>query len=108
MCLICYDLVCELKFECNLMFCKLTKYKAFISLLLVSFLKCLPSLQVMVPYNFTEFIDDLTYQVKRNIIPMSRIDDAVRRILRVKFIMGLFEKPLADLSMVNQLGSQVC
>ncbi|KAJ1410271.1 Glycoside hydrolase, family 3, N-terminal [Sesbania bispinosa] len=61
---------------------------------------------IMVPFNFTEFIDDLTYQVKNNIIPMSRIDDAVARILRVKFIMGLFENPLADLSLVNQLGSK--
>ncbi|XP_027330201.1 uncharacterized protein LOC113846307 [Abrus precatorius] len=61
---------------------------------------------IMVPYNFTEFIDDLTYQVKNNIIPVSRIDDAVARILRVKFVMGLFENPLADLSLVNQLGSK--
>uniref|UniRef100_A0A2N9ECK4 beta-glucosidase n=1 Tax=Fagus sylvatica TaxID=28930 RepID=A0A2N9ECK4_FAGSY len=61
---------------------------------------------IMVPYNFTEFFDDLTYQVKNNIIPMSRIDDAVKRILRVKFVMGLFENPLADLSLVNQLGSK--
>ncbi|MBA0700709.1 hypothetical protein Goari_022175, partial [Gossypium aridum] len=56
--------------------------------------------------NFTEFIDVLTYQVKHNIIPMSRIDDAVKRILRVKFVMGLFENPMADYSLVNQLGSQ--
>lgn len=61
---------------------------------------------VMVPYNYTEFIDDLTYQVKNNIIPMSRIDDAVKRILRVKFQMGLFEKPIADTSFVHELGSQ--
>ncbi|KAM5584866.1 hypothetical protein ABKV19_004302 [Rosa sericea] len=61
---------------------------------------------IMVPYNFTEFIDDLTYQVKNNIIPMSRIDDAVKRILRVKFVMGLFENPLADLSLADQLGSK--
>ncbi|GAB2274498.1 hypothetical protein Dimus_009266 [Dionaea muscipula] len=60
---------------------------------------------VMVPYNFTEFIDDLKFQIKNNIIPMTRVDDAVRRILRVKFIMGLFENPYADLSLVNQLGS---
>lgn len=63
--------------------------------------------QIMVPYNYTEFIDGLTYQVKKKIIPMSRIDDAVQRILRVKFTMGLFEHPLADYSLVNQLGSQV-
>ncbi|KAK6926595.1 Glycoside hydrolase, family 3, N-terminal [Dillenia turbinata] len=61
---------------------------------------------VMVPYNYTEFIDDLTFQVKNNIIPMSRINDAVKRILRIKFTMGLFENPMADLSLVNQLGSQ--
>jgi beta-glucosidase len=61
---------------------------------------------IMVPYNYTEFIDGLTYQVKNKFIPMSRIDDAVRRILRVKFTMGLFENPLADYSLVKQLGSQ--
>ncbi|XP_041026802.1 beta-glucosidase BoGH3B-like isoform X2 [Juglans microcarpa x Juglans regia] len=61
---------------------------------------------VMIPYNYTEFIDGLTYQVKNKIIPMSRIDDAVKRILRVKFVMGLFENPLADFSLVHQLGSQ--
>jgi beta-glucosidase len=61
---------------------------------------------IMVPYNFTEFIDDLTFQVKNNIIPISRIDDAVARILRVKFTMGLFENPIADLSLANQLGSK--
>jgi len=64
-------------------------------------------LQVMIPYNYTEFIDGLTYQVRNKIIPMSRIDDAVKRILRVKFVMGLFENPLADRSLVDQLGSQV-
>lgn len=61
----------------------------------------------MVPYTFTEFLNILTDQVNKKIIPMSRIDDAVRRILRVKFIMGLFESPLADLTFSNQLGSQV-
>ncbi|XP_028758116.1 uncharacterized protein LOC114717186 isoform X2 [Neltuma alba] len=61
---------------------------------------------IMVPYAFTEFIDDLTYLVKKNFIPMSRIDDAVSRILKVKFIMGLFENPHAELSLANQLGSK--
>ncbi|KAA8543962.1 hypothetical protein F0562_021861 [Nyssa sinensis] len=61
---------------------------------------------VMVPYNQTEFIDILTSLVEKNVIPMSRINDAVRRILRVKFSMGLFENPLADLSLVDQLGKQ--
>ncbi|KAA0057201.1 beta-glucosidase BoGH3B-like [Cucumis melo var. makuwa] len=61
---------------------------------------------IMVPYNYTEFIDGLTYLVKTNVIPISRIDDAVKRILRVKFIMGLFENPLADSSFVNELGKK--
>ncbi|XP_011094172.1 uncharacterized protein LOC105173943 isoform X2 [Sesamum indicum] len=61
---------------------------------------------IMVPYNYTEFIDGLTSLVKNNFIPMSRIDDAVKRILRVKFTIGLFEHPLADYSMTKYLGSQ--
>ncbi|KAL7607399.1 uncharacterized protein LOC111907753 isoform X1 [Lactuca sativa] len=61
---------------------------------------------VMVPNNYKEFINDLTYLVKNNFIPMERIDDAVSRILRVKFTMGLFENPLADFSLVNEVGSQ--
>lgn len=61
----------------------------------------------MVPYNYTDYIEALTSLVNMNIIPMTRIDDAVRRILRVKFTMGLFENPLADLSLVDQLGKKV-
>ncbi|CAL1382371.1 unnamed protein product [Linum trigynum] len=61
---------------------------------------------VMVPLNYTEFIDDLTLLVNKGVIPMSRIDDAVRRILRVKFVLGLFDNPMADDSMVNELGKQ--
>jgi beta-glucosidase len=61
----------------------------------------------MVPFKFDDFIQDLTLLVKNNVIPMDRIDDAVQRILLVKFTMGLFENPLADNSLVNELGSQV-
>ncbi|KAI3748334.1 hypothetical protein L6452_11342 [Arctium lappa] len=62
---------------------------------------------IMVGYNYTEFIDGLTYLVKNDFIPMSRINDAVRRILRVKFTMGLFENPLSDFGMAKYLGSEV-
>ncbi|KAG5556296.1 hypothetical protein RHGRI_006790 [Rhododendron griersonianum] len=61
---------------------------------------------IMVPYDYTEFIDTLTSLVNQNFVPMSRIDDAVRRILRVKFTAGLFERPYADYSFVNELGRQ--
>ena len=36
---------------------------------------------------------------------MDRIDDAVRRILRVKFELGLFEHPLAERSLLPEVGS---
>ncbi|XP_019090076.1 PREDICTED: uncharacterized protein LOC104736174 [Camelina sativa] len=64
---------------------------------------------IMGSSNLTELIDELTSQVKRKLIPMSRIDDAVKRILRVKFTMGLvglFEDPMADHSLTSQLGSK--
>ena len=63
--------------------------------------------QIMVPYNHTEFINIVTDLVNNNYISMDRIDDAVGRILRVKFTLGLFETPLADETLVDQLGSQV-
>ncbi|KAG5530604.1 hypothetical protein RHGRI_025536 [Rhododendron griersonianum] len=61
---------------------------------------------IMVPYNYTQFIDVLTSLVKKEFIPMTRIDDAVKRILRVKFTAGLFESPNGDYSFVNYLGCQ--
>jgi beta-glucosidase len=39
------------------------------------------------------FYNNLKSQVETGSVPMSRIDDAVSRILRVKLRMGLFEKP---------------
>ncbi len=44
---------------------------------------------VMVPERYVQFIEALTALVKDRKVPMSRIDDAVTRILRVKFAMGL-------------------
>ncbi|XP_068649865.1 uncharacterized protein [Aristolochia californica] len=61
---------------------------------------------VMVGYNFTGFIDDLTNLVSSGVVPMSRIDNAVTRILRIKFMMGLFENPYSDNSLVDQIGNQ--
>ncbi|BBM98238.1 beta-glucosidase [Marchantia polymorpha subsp. ruderalis] len=61
---------------------------------------------IMVPNNYPQFINGLTDLVKGGYINMHRIDDAVTRILRVKFAMGLFEKPLADRSYSKHLGSE--
>lgn len=49
----------------------------------------------MDPYS-TDFIDLLKELVEEGEVPMSRIDDAVRRILRVKYRLGLFDKPVMD------------
>jgi len=46
----------------------------------------------MVPLDYS-FADHLIALVKEGAVPQSRIDEAVRRILRVKFELGLFEKP---------------
>lgn len=47
----------------------------------------------MVPDDWHEFITATIADVKAGIVPMSRIDDAVTRILRVKMRSGLFENP---------------
>ncbi len=47
----------------------------------------------MIPYNYKEFCTDLIALAKEGKVPMSRIDDAVRRILRVKYELDLFNTP---------------
>ena len=49
----------------------------------------------MVPSSYS-FSDHLIALVKERKVPMARIDDAVRRILRVKYELGLFDKPMPD------------
>ena len=46
----------------------------------------------MVPYD-CQFAIDLAELVREGEVPMSRVDDAVRRILRLKFRLGLFDTP---------------
>ncbi|GIF52262.1 beta-glucosidase [Asanoa ferruginea] len=59
----------------------------------------------MVPNNASEFIDLLTAEVEAGRVSIDRIDDAVRRILRAKFELGLFEKPYASPDNLDQVGS---
>jgi beta-glucosidase len=49
----------------------------------------------MVPSDYS-FADHLIALAKEGAVPQARIDEAVRRILRVKFELGLFEKPGPD------------
>src|SRR5687768_6265834 len=46
----------------------------------------------MVPLDYS-FADHLIALAKEGAVPQARIDEAVRRILRVKFELGLFENP---------------
>ena len=55
--------------------------------------------------HFKTFIKFLTEAVNEGSVSMSRIDDAVRRILKVKFEMGLFDNPYIDDSYLHQIGS---
>jgi beta-glucosidase len=50
----------------------------------------------MVPYDYVKFIETMKQAVNNGDIPESRVDEAVRRILRVKFSLGLFEQPMPD------------
>jgi beta-glucosidase len=66
---------------------------------------------IMIPYgpektnNFIAFIQDLKELVAEGKVPQSRIDDAVRRILRIKFQMGLFEDAATDPKLTSAIGS---
>jgi beta-glucosidase len=62
----------------------------------------------MAPDHYKLYIDDLTQLVHEGRVPMARIDDAVTRILRVKFAMGLMDpaRPtLADRGLQKTFGS---
>lgn len=50
----------------------------------------------MVPYevSFCTYLKEL---VEEGEVPMSRIDDAVARVLRLKYRLGLFENPYWDI-----------
>ena len=55
--------------------------------------------------NYVDFINALKELVNENKIPMSRIDDAVSRILKVKYELGLFEHTLTDRTLTEKVGS---
>ena len=61
---------------------------------------------VMVPYDYKAFISTLIKAVDNGDVPQARIDDAVRRILRAKLKLGLFEHPYADPNRLPYAGSE--
>ena len=58
----------------------------------------------MDPYDW-KFCTLLKELVEEGEVPMSRIDDAVRRVLRLKYRLNLFEKPYYDLKDFPLFGS---
>ncbi|MDP5275546.1 glycoside hydrolase family 3 protein [Chengkuizengella axinellae] len=61
---------------------------------------------IMVPDNYVNFINTLRTEVNEGRIAMTRIDDAVERILTKKFELGLFESPYTDRTYTATVGSQ--
>jgi beta-glucosidase len=57
----------------------------------------------MVPLDYS-FADHLIALVKEGSVPQSRIDEAVRRILLVKFQLGLFENPMPNAALKTKFG----
>jgi beta-glucosidase len=61
---------------------------------------------MMEPNAYQSFITTLLDEVEAGHVPMSRIDDAVSRILRKKFELGLFEDPFTDRGNLDEIGSR--
>jgi beta-glucosidase len=59
----------------------------------------------MIPYDYKEFCSDLIALVNEGKVSQERIDDAVRRILRVKYEAGIFETPVTYLRDYPKFGS---
>ncbi|OWM66717.1 hypothetical protein CDL15_Pgr010368 [Punica granatum] len=62
---------------------------------------------IMEPFKYQQFADDLLALVESGEVPLARIDDAVERILRVKFVAGLFEHPFSDRSLLGIVGCKL-
>ena len=59
----------------------------------------------MVPYD-CQFALDLIELVKEGEVPMERVDDAARRVLRLKFRLGLFDQPDTRLEDYPEFGGE--
>jgi len=55
--------------------------------------------------NYIQFVTYLKELVNEGKVSQERIDDAVTRILRIKFMMKLFERPYTDKKLLSSVGS---
>jgi beta-glucosidase len=60
----------------------------------------------MEPNAYQDFVTTLIAEVDAGRVPMSRIDDAVGRILTKKLELGLFERPFTDRTKIGEIGSK--
>ncbi|MFD0774133.1 glycoside hydrolase family 3 protein [Streptomonospora algeriensis] len=60
---------------------------------------------IMVPDDYEQNIEAIVSEVRAGRISEERIDDAVRRILDLKFDQELFDKPFTDRSYTDDIGS---
>jgi beta-glucosidase len=61
---------------------------------------------IMVPFEYQRFISNLQDALENGDVSPDRIDDAVRRILTVKFELELFKRKIADEPSLNIVGSE--
>ncbi|MHA6248883.1 glycoside hydrolase family 3 N-terminal domain-containing protein [Pontibacter sp. CAU 1760] len=60
----------------------------------------------MIPYQYEPFCDGLVELVKEGKVKEARVNDAVRRILRVKYALNLFEQPTTNPKNYPKFGSK--
>jgi hypothetical protein len=58
----------------------------------------------MLPYRYNDFYTAMKSLISEGKIDTARVDDAVRRILTIKFRLGLFERPFTDRSLLPLVG----
>jgi len=60
---------------------------------------------VMLPFEYERFMEDMQTAVKKGDVSQARIDDAVSRILKVKFQIGLFDNAPQNIGALQDIGS---
>jgi beta-glucosidase len=60
---------------------------------------------VMLPFDYKNFSENMHRALANGDIEQTRVDDAVRRILKAKFETGLFDKTSADRPSMQDIGS---
>ncbi len=59
---------------------------------------------VMLPNRYLDFYNSMKSLISKGKIDTARVDDAVKRILSIKFKLGLFERPYTDRSLLPLVG----